>query len=159
MLARLPNWPSFYARVSQCPYTTLSPGVPCATACCSNIPAPPGNLSRRWSSVERQRRCGSWSRGNHCKLMPQCEQVPTGLRGRGPCLPCVGPAARRSQCLRSVCVAGCQIVLENGPRPGIEECHLFEASARALIADAPGQFKDVQAKPLKKRLACQGIDA
>jgi hypothetical protein len=91
--------------------------------------------------------------------MPQCEQVPTGLRGRGPCLPCVGPAARRSQCLRSVLVAGCQIVLENGPRPGIEECHLFEASSHALIADAPGQFKEAQAKPLKQRLACQGIDA
>jgi len=74
-------------------------------------------------------------------------------------LPFVGPVARRSQFLWCVLVAVCQIVLDDGPRPSIEEGHLFQASARALIPDAPGQLKDAQAKPLKKRLTGPGIDA
>src|SRR5258708_39507725 len=53
------------------------------------------------------------------------------------CLPFVGPVTRRSQFLWSLLVAVCQIVLDDSPRPGIEEGHLFQASARAVITDAP----------------------
>src|SRR5260370_41363082 len=75
------------------------------------------------------------------------------------CLPFVGPVARRSQFLWYVSVSVCQIVLDDGPRPGIEEGHLFQASARALIPDAPSQLTDAHAKPLKNRLAGRGNDA
>src|SRR5260370_42010781 len=46
------------------------------------------------------------------------------------CLPFVGPVTRRSQCLWSLLVAVCQIVLDDRPRPGIDEGPLFHASAR-----------------------------
>src|SRR5260370_2967437 len=58
------------------------------------------------------------------------------------CFPFVGPMTRRSQFLWSMLVSVCQIVLDDGSRPGIEEGHLFQASARPLITDAPAQLKD-----------------
>src|SRR5437868_5311147 len=69
----------------------------------------------------------------------------------GPCPPFSSPMARRSQLLWYVLISVCQIVLDDGPCPGIEEGHLFQASSRALITDAPGQLKDAQARPLQKR--------
>ncbi len=64
----------------------------------------------------------------------------------------------RRQFLWEVLVSVCEIALNDGSRPSIEEWHLFQVPCLTLIPDTPSQLKDAQAKPLKKRFAGRRID-